>query len=149
MYRLIQILNREVQLANIKQNIQIRTREDIDRQQREYFLQQQIKNIQDELGGGQEDEIDELRQKGQSKKWGKEVAALFEKELSKLERINSQSPDFNVQLTYLQTLLALPWESYTTDNLNIGNAEKTLNKDHYGLEKVKRTYLGTLGCTEV
>lgn len=67
MYRLIQILNREVQLANIKQNIQIRTREDIDRQQREYFLQQQIKNIQDELGGGQEDEIDELRQKGQSK----------------------------------------------------------------------------------
>lgn len=71
MYRLIQILNREVQLANIKQNIQIRTREDIDRQQREYFLQQQIKNIQDELGGGQEDEIDELRQKGQSKKWGK------------------------------------------------------------------------------
>lgn len=71
MYRLIQILNREVQLANIKQNIQIRTREDIDRQQREYFLQQQIKNIQDELGGGQEDEIDELRQKGQSKNGGK------------------------------------------------------------------------------
>ena len=149
MYRLIQILNREVQLANIKQNIQIRTREDIDRQQREYFLQQQIKNIQDELGGGQEDEIDELRQKGQSKKWGKEVAALFEKELSKLERINSQSPDFNVQLTYLQTLLALPWESYTTDNLNIGNAEKTLNKDHYGLEKVKERILEHLAVLKL
>lgn len=149
MYRLIQILNREVQLANIKQNIQIRTREDIDRQQREYFLQQQIKNIQDELGGGQEDEIDELRQKGQSKKWGKEVAALFEKELSKLERINSQSPDFNVQLTYLQTLLALPWESCTTDNLNIGNAEKTLNKDHYGLEKVKERILEHLAVLKL
>ena len=149
MYRLIQILNREVQLANIKQNIQIRTREDIDRQQREYFLQQQIKNIQDELGGGQEDEIDELRQKGQSKKWGKEVAALFEKELSKLERINSQSPDFNVKLTYLQTLLALPWESYTTDNLNIGNAEKTLNKDHYGLEKVKERILEHLAVLKL
>ncbi len=149
MYRLIQILNREVQLANIKQNIQIRTREDIDRQQREYFLQQQIKNIQDELGGGQEDEIDELRQKGQSKRWGKEVAELFEKELSKLERINSQSPDFNVQLTYLQTLLALPWESYTTDNLNINNAEKTLNKDHYGLEKVKERILEHLAVLKL
>ena len=149
MYRLIQILNREVQLANIKQNIQIRTREDIDRQQREYFLQQQIKNIQDELGGGQEDEIDELRQKGQSQQWVKDLAALYEKELSKLERINSQSPDFNVQLTYLQTLLALPWESCTTDNLNIGNAEKTLNKDHYGLEKVKERILEHLAVLKL
>lgn len=148
-YRLLEILNREVQLAEIKESIQMRAREDIDQQQREYFLQQQIKNIQDELGGGQEDEIDELRQKGQSKKWGKEVAALFEKELSKLERINSQSPDFNVQLTYLQTLLALPWESYTTDNLNIGNAEKTLNKDHYGLEKVKERILEHLAVLKL
>jgi len=77
------------------------------------------------------------------------VAALFEKELSKLERINSQSPDFNVQLTYLQTLLALPWESYTTDNLNIGNAEKTLNKDHYGLEKVKERILEHLAVLKL
>ena len=106
MYRLIQILNREVQLANIKQNIQIRTREDIDRQQREYHTQQQIKNIQDEWGGGQEDEIDELRQGKANQKNGERGGSTFEKELSKLERINSQSPDFNVQLTYLQTLLA-------------------------------------------
>ena len=148
-YRLLEILNREVQLAEIKESIQMRAREDIDQQQREYFLQQQIKNIQDELGGGQEDEIDELRQKGQSKRWGKEVAELFEKELSKLERINSQSPDFNVQLTYLQTLLALPWESYTTDNLNINNAEKTLNKDHYGLEKVKERILEHLAVLKL
>ena len=90
---LVKILNREVQLADIKQSIQMRTREDIDRQQREYFLQQQIKNIQDELGAGQEDEIDELRQKGKTKKWSPEMAELFEKEVSKLERTNSQSPD--------------------------------------------------------
>lgn len=77
------------------------------------------------------------------------MAALFEKELSKLERINSQSPDFNVQLTYLQTLLALPWESCTTDNLNIGNAEKTLNKDHYGLEKVKERILEHLAVLKL
>lgn len=100
LYMLVKILNREVQLADIKQSIQMRTREDIDRQQREYFLQQQIKNIQDELGAGQEDEIDELRQKGKAKKWSPEMAELFEKEVSKLERTNSQSPDFNVQLTY-------------------------------------------------
>ena len=96
LYMLVKILNREVQLADIKQSIQMRTREDIDRQQREYFLQQQIKNIQDELGAGQEDEIDELRQKGKTKKWSPEMAELFEKEVSKLERTNSQSPDFNV-----------------------------------------------------
>ncbi|WP_455674067.1 endopeptidase La [Phocaeicola sp.] len=148
-YRLVQVLNREVQLADIRQNIQMRTREDIDRQQREYFLQQQIKNIQDELGGGQEDEIDELRQKGRSKKWSREIAELFEKEVSKLERINSQSPDFNVQLSYLQTMLSLPWNVYTHDNLSINNAEKTLNKDHYGLEKVKERILEHLAVLKL
>ena len=146
---LVKILNREVQLADIKQSIQMRTREDIDRQQREYFLQQQIKNIQDELGAGQEDEIDELRQKGKTKKWSPEMAELFEKEVSKLERTNSQSPDFNVQLTYLQTLLGLPWNVFTTDNLNISNAEKTLNKDHYGLEKVKERILEHLAVLKL
>ncbi|MDE5677570.1 endopeptidase La [Phocaeicola sp.] len=149
LYILVKILNREIQLANIKQNIQMRTREEIDRQQREYFLQQQIKNIQDELGSGQEDEIDELRQKGKAKKWSTEMAMLFEKEISKLERINSQSPDFNVQLTYLQTLLGLPWNVFTTDNLNISNAEKTLNKDHYGLEKVKERILEHLAVLKL
>ena len=149
LYMLVKILNREVQLADIKQSIQMRTREDIDRQQREYFLQQQIKNIQDELGAGQEDEIDELRQKGKTKKWSPEMGELFEKEVSKLERTNSQSPDFNVQLTYLQTLLGLPWNVFTTDNLNISNAEKTLNKDHYGLEKVKERILEHLAVLKL
>lgn len=149
LYLLVKILNREVQLANIKQTIQMRTREDIDRQQREYFLQQQIKNIQDELGNGQEDEIDALRKKAMYKNWSADMRKLFEKEVTKLERTNSQSPDFNVQLTYLQTLLALPWEQYTTDNLNIKNAEKTLNKDHYGLEKVKERILEHLAVLKL
>ncbi|MBQ8520777.1 MAG: endopeptidase La, partial [Bacteroides sp.] len=114
-----------------------------------YFLHQQMKNIQDELGDNQESEIDELRAKGSQKKWSKEVAGTFEKELEKLERINPQSPDYNVQLTYLQTLLSLPWGVYTTDNLNINNAEKTLNKDHYGLEKVKERILEHLAVLKL
>ena len=149
MYKLIQVLNREVRLADIKQAIQMRTREDIDRQQREYFLHQQIKNIQDELGDGQESEIDELRTKGLQMNWPKEVAATYEKELAKLERINPQAPDYSVQLTYLQTMLALPWGIYTEDNLNIANAERTLNKDHYGLEKVKERILEHLAVLKL
>lgn len=149
MYKLIQVLNREVRLADIKQAIQIRTREDIDRQQREYFLHQQIKNIQDELGDGQDSEIDELRLKGSLMNWPKEVADTFEKEVSKLERINPQAPDYSVQLTYLQTMLSLPWGKYTEDNLNINNAEKTLNKDHYGLEKVKERILEHLAVLKL
>ena len=149
MYRLIQILNREVRLADIKQAIQIRTREDIDRQQRDYFLHQQIKNIQEELGDGQDNDIDELRAKGTRMNWPKEVADVFEKEVTKLERINPQAPDYSVQLTYLQTMLALPWGIYTEDNLNIANAEKTLNKDHYGLEKVKERILEHLAVLKL
>ena len=149
MYRLIQILNREIRLADIKQAIQMRTREDIDRQQRDYFLHQQIKNIQEELGGGQDNEINELRNKGLHMNWPKEVASTYDKELTKLERINPQSPDYSVQLTYLQTLLSLPWGVYTVDNLNIVNAEKTLNKDHYGLEKVKERILEHLAVLKL
>ena len=149
MYRLIQILNREVRLAEIKHAIQVRTREDIDRQQRDYFLHQQIKNIQEELGDGQDSEIDELRGKGLRMNWPKEVADTFEKELAKLERINPQAPDYSVQLTYLQTMLALPWGIYTEDNLSITHAEKTLNKDHYGLEKVKERILEHLAVLKL
>ena len=149
MYRLIQILNREVRLAEIKHAIQVRTREDIDRQQRDYFLHQQIKNIQEELGDGQESEIEELRGKGLRMNWPKEVADTYEKELSKLERINPQAPDYHVQLTFLQTMLALPWGVYTEDNLSITNAERTLNKDHYGLEKVKERILEHLAVLKL
>ena len=149
-YKLLEILNREVQLAEIKASIQMRTREDIDQQQREYFLQQQIKNIQDELGGsGQEQEIEEMRKKAAGMKWNDETAATFQKELAKLERTHPQSPDYNVQLNYLQTLLSLPWGIYTHDNLNLKNAEKVLNKDHYGLEKVKERILEHLAVLKL
>ena len=149
LYRLIQILNKEIQLAALKQSIQMRTREELDRQQKEYFLQQQIKNIQDELGNSQDDEIEDLRNKGKEKAWSKEVADIFGREVNKLERINPQSPDYNVQLIYLQTLLALPWETYSTDDINLQNAEKVLNKDHYGLEKVKERILEHLAVLKL
>ena len=149
-YRLLEILNREVQLAEIKASIQMRAREDIDQQQREYFLQQQIKTIQDELGGGgQEQEIEEMRQKAEHMKWSTEVRETFLKELAKLERTHPQSPDYSVQLNYLQTMLNLPWGVYTTDNLNLKNAEKTLNKDHYGLEQVKERILEHLAVLKL
>ncbi len=149
LYRLIQLLNKYIQLATLKQSIQMRTREELDRQQREYFLQQQIKNIQDELGNGQDDEIDELRKKGEKKRWKPEVKETFERELSKLERINPQSPDYNVQLTYLQTLLSLPWGVYTQDVIDIPNAKKILDKEHYGLEKVKERILEHLAVLKL
>lgn len=149
-YRLLEILNQEVQLAEIKASIQMRAREDIDQQQREYFLQQQIKTIQDELGGsGQEQEIEELRKKAAKMKWNNDVRDVFIKELAKLERTHSQSPDYSVQLNYLQTMLNLPWGVYTTDNLNLKNAEKILNKDHYGLEKVKERILEHLAVLKL
>ncbi len=149
-FRLLEILNREIQLAEIKASIQMRVREDIDQQQREYFLQQQIKTIQDELGGsGQEQEIEELRKRSYRMKWTSDVHVVFIKELAKLERTHQQSPDYSVQLNYLQTMLNLPWGEYTEDNLNLTHAEKTLNKDHYGLEKVKERILEHLAVLKL
>ena len=149
-YRLLEKVNREVQLAEIKESIQMRTREDIDQQQREYFLQQQIKAIQNELGGSsQEQEIAEMRRRAEKMKWSKEVKATFLKEVDKLERTQPQSPDYSVQLNYLQTMLSLPWGVYTTDNLNLKNAERILNKDHYGLEKVKERILEHLAVLKL
>ena len=147
---LLRMLSTELQMAEIKANIQMRAKEDIDQQQREYFLQQQIKTIQDELGGSaQEQEIEELREKSLKMKWSAEVQEVFNKELAKLERTHSQSPDYNVQLSYLQTMLGLPWGVYTADSLNLKNAEKVLNKDHYGLEKVKERILEHLAVLQL
>lgn len=149
-YRLLEILNREVQLAELKANIQMKAREDIDQQQREYFLQQQIKTIQDELGGsGQEQEVEEMRDKAYRMKWSAEIRDTFLKELAKLERTHPQSPDYSVQLNYLQTMLNLPWGVYSVDNTNLKNAEKTLDKDHYGLEKVKERILEHLAVLKL
>ena len=148
--RLLSILNREIQLAELKMSIQRRTHEDIDKQQKEYFLQQELKNIQDELGGSvQDQDIEEMRLKANQKKWSADVRKIFDKELVKLERTNSQSPDYNVQLSYLQTVLSLPWGEYTKDNLDMANARKALDKDHYGLEKVKERILEHLAVMKL
>ena len=149
LYTLIQVLNKQTKLALIKQDIQLRTREDLDKQQKEYFLQLQIKNIQDELGTGQDEEVENLRDKAAKKQWNEEVGKIFDRELAKLERLNPQSPDYNVQLSYLQVLLSLPWNVYSQDSLNIQNAEKVLNKDHYGLEKVKERILEHLAVLKL
>lgn len=148
-YSLLKILNRNMQLADIKKRIQMRTRMEIDNQQKEYFLQQQIKNIQEELGNGPEEDIDELENIATTKKWSNEIKNVFYKELKKLERLNPQAPDYSVQYQYLQTMLALPWNIYTTDNLNLKNAEKVLDKEHYGLEKVKERILEHLAVLKL
>lgn len=148
-YSLLKILNRDMQLADIKKRIQMRTRMEIDNQQKEYFLQQQIKNIQEELGNGPEEDIDELEKMAATKKWSIEIKNVFYKELKKLERLNPQAPDYSVQYQYLQTMLALPWNIYTTDNLNLKNAEKVLDKEHYGLEKVKERILEHLAVLKL
>ncbi|MBR6369476.1 MAG: endopeptidase La [Bacteroidaceae bacterium] len=147
---LLSLLNREIQLAELKVSIQRRTHEDIEKQQKEYFLQQELKNIQDELGGSvQDQDIEEMRIRANQKKWSEEVRKIFDKELLKLERTNSQSPDYNVQLSYLQTVLSLPWGEYTKDNLDMGNARRALDKDHYGLEKVKERIMEHLAVMKL
>jgi ATP-dependent Lon protease len=137
----LELLEHEVQLLELKQGIAEKTREDLDQQQREYFLQQQLKNIQNELGNGHDSEVEELRKKGEKKEWSEAVARTFAEEVNKLEGISTNSPDYNVQLNYLQTMLQLPWDHCTPDNLDIHNAERILDKDHYGLEKVKERIL--------
>ena len=147
---LLSLLNREIQLAELKVSIQRRTHEDIEKQQKECFLQQELKNIQDELGGSvQDQDIEEMRLKANQKKWSDDVRKIFDKELAKLERTNSQSPDYNVQLSYLQTVLSLPWGEYTKDNLDMENARKALDKDHYGLQKVKERILEHLAVMKL
>ena len=149
-YRLLMILNRESQALELKMNIQMKTREDLNQQQKEYFLQQQIKTIQEELGGNtQQIEINEFRKKAKEKKWSDEVAKTFEKELQKLERLNPQSPDYSVQFGYLQTIIELPWGIYTKDNFNLKNAQKVLNKDHFGMEKVKERIIEHLAVLKL
>ncbi len=149
-YRLLMILNRESQILELKMNIQLKTREDLNQQQKEYFLQQQIRTIQEELGGNtQQIEIDEFRKKAKNKRWSTEVAETFEKEVQKLERLNPQSPDYSVQFGYLQTILELPWNEYSKDNFNLKNAQKVLDRDHFGMEKVKERIIEHLAVLKL
>ena len=149
-YRLLFLLNREYQLVELKAAIQMKTHEDIDQQQKEYFLQQQIKTIQEELGGNiNEQEIQSLREKAATKKWSAEVAAIFEKEVKRLERVHPQSPDYSVQAQYVQTIVNLPWNEYSKDNFNLNHAQKVLDRDHYGLEKVKERIIEHLAVLKL
>lgn len=149
-YTTLKVLHKELQLQQIKQNIRSKTREDLDEQQREYFLQQQIKNIREELGSADgSPERKELEKKAESKKWNEDVEKIFYKELDKLDILNPQSPDYSVQLNYLQTMVSLPWNEYTEDDLNIQRAQKILDKDHYGMEKVKERILEHLAVLQL
>ena len=148
--RLLEILVREQQLAELKNEIQSKVKQDIDQQQREYFLQQQIRTIQDELGGDPADkDIDELRKKAEKKQWKDETKELFFKELGKLERMNPAVAEYSVQLNYLQLMLDLPWESYTKDNLDLNHAKKRLDNDHFGLDEVKDRILEHLAVIKL
>lgn len=149
-YRLLFILNREYQLIELKASIQMKTHEDINKQQKEYFLQQQMKAIQEELGGSMNDiEIRELRAQAKKKKWPKEVGETFEKELAKLERIHPQSPDYSIQSQYVQTIVGLPWGTYSRDNFSLPHAQRVLDRDHYGMEKVKERIIEHLAVLKL
>ncbi len=147
---LLEHLVREVQMLELKNDIQAKVKLDIDQQQREYLLHQQMKTIQDELGGNPIDqEIEELKKKAATKKWNKEVGEVFSKEVDKLHRLNPATGEYSLQLNYLQTLLDLPWGSYTKDNFNLKRAKNILEKDHYGLEKVKDRILEHLAVLKL
>ncbi len=143
-------LTKELQMLEMKNEIQSKVRTEVDKQQREYFLHQQIKTIQDELGGNPiEQEIEEMRATASKKKWTKKVGDLFEKELVKLQRMNPAGAEFSVQYNYVQLLLELPWGEYTLDKFDLHNAQKILDRDHFGLEKVKERIIEHLAVLKL
>ena len=136
--RLATELDKALQMLELKAEINMRTREDLTNQQKEHFLRQQIRNIQEELGdGGIDNDIEELRSKGAQKNWPEATALHFEKELKKLERYNQQMPEYSIQVSYLETLLNLPWLNYSDDDFSLQQVQEVLDRDHYGLDKVK------------
>jgi ATP-dependent Lon protease len=143
-------LTLESQLLEMRNEIQTKVRQDMDRQQREYFLNQQIRTIQDELGDNpQEQDVRDMETRASKKKWDKKMAKLFKKELDKLQRMNPQGAEYTVQLNYLDTLLDLPWNEFSTDNLDLKRAAKILERDHFGLEKVKERILEYLAVLKL
>lgn len=143
-------VTKELQKLELKDQIQNKVRTDIDKQQKEYFLQQQIRAIQEELGADSPDkEIENLRAKGAEKKWSSTILAHFNKELDRLQRVNPASPDYSVGLNYVQLLLDLPWEDYTEDNFDIAHAAKVLDEDHFGMDKVKKRILEYLAVLKL
>jgi ATP-dependent Lon protease len=147
---LLEYLVQEIQVLELKNELQSKVKSDLDQQQREFLLHQQMKTIQNELGGNPlEKEIEEYRQKAESKKWIAEVKKTFDKELDKLRRLNPAAAEYSVQVNYIQTLLDLPWGEYTQDNLDLGNARRVLDDDHFGLDEVKERILEHLAVLKL
>ncbi|HYH55965.1 MAG TPA: LON peptidase substrate-binding domain-containing protein, partial [Anseongella sp.] len=143
-------LSQELQMLELKNQIQSKVRTDIDKQQREYFLNQQLRTIQEELGGSNPDaEIQDLRQRGNKKKWNKETHEAFNKEIDKLLRMNPAAAEYSVVLNYAELLLELPWNQFTKDNFDLKRAQRILDRDHYGLEKVKDRILEFLAVLKL
>ena len=147
--KLLEILIREQQLAELKSQIQERVKQEIDKQQRDYYLQQQMRTIQDELGDGVDADIERMREQAAKKNWPKEVGETFEKELQKVERLNPAVAEYSVQMTYLQLLLELPWNDVTKDNLDLKRAREQLDHDHFGLDEVKDRILEHLAVIKL
>ncbi|WP_366183480.1 endopeptidase La [Flavobacterium ovatum] len=146
----LKYMNLELQKLELKNDIQSKVRFDLDQQQREYFLHQQMKTIQEELGGvSQEEEMDEMLVKSKTKKWDEKCQQHFEKELSKMRRMNPQAPDFGIQRNYLELLLELPWNEYSKDNFDLKRAQKILDRDHFGLEDVKKRMIEHLAVLKL
>ncbi len=146
---LLEILNKEVKMLEMRKDIQNKTKEDIDREQREYLLHRQMETIQKELGDSDEQQANAMLEQSKQKKWGDKMQAIFEKELKKLRRMNSHAPEYATQQTYLDTLLELPWNDFSEDNYDIRHAQEVLDKDHYGMEKVKERIIEYLSVLKI
>ena len=148
--KVLEHLSMEAQMLEMKNEIQNKVRQDLDKQQREYFLHQQMRTIQDELGDNpQEQDVKEFRDRAKDKKWNNDVKKLFTKELEKLQRMNPQGAEYTVQMNYIDTMLDLPWNEYSKDNLNLNRSRKVLEKDHFGLEKVKDRIMEYLAVLKI
>ena len=147
--KLLSVLDMQIELMKIKQEINQKVKSEIDQQQREYYLNNQLRTIQEELGMDDAEEFDRFKERAAAKKWPKEVAEIFEKELAKLEKYNPSSPDYSVQYNYLDFMLQLPWEEVSKDNLDLKHAQKILDHDHYGLETVKERIIEYLAVLKL
>ena len=148
-FNLAIIISRELEYAKIKNNLHQQTQSEINSMQRQHYLRTQIQTIQQELGEGSQEDVDRLLTKANEKKWPSAVQDIFRKEVNKLQRMNEQAPDYYIQYNYLQTMVDLPWGKTTTDNLNLKNARKVLDHDHYGLDKIKERILEHLAVLKM
>ena len=146
---LLEVLNKEILMLEMRKEIKTKTKEDLDREQREYYLHRQMETIQKELGDSDEQQVNAMLEQSKQKKWGKKMQATFEKELKKLRRMNAHAPEYATQQNYLDTLLDLPWNEYSEDNYDIRHAQEVLDKDHYGMEKIKERIIEYLSVLKV